>query len=47
MEKKNDTTRSMEMKGNTIKRLVINFLKLFRMCRGKKHKTASKNTTSA
>ena len=40
MDNKSDTTRSMERKANTIKRLVIALLKVFRICRGKKHKSA-------
>ena len=40
MDSKSDTTRSMERKANTIKRLVIALLKVFRICRGKKHKSA-------
>ena len=39
METKTNTTRSMELKGNAMKRLVINILKVFRICRGKKHKS--------
>ena len=35
------TTQSMENKGNAAKRFVIWVLKLFRICRRKKHKKES------
>ena len=47
MDSKSDTTRSMERKANTIKRLVITLLKVFRICRGKKHKSAENEPANA
>ena len=47
MDYKSDTTRSMERKANTIKRLVINLLKLFRFCGKKKHESAQNSPEKA
>ncbi len=40
MNSKSETTRSMEVRANTIKRFAITLMKLFRICRKKKHSSA-------
>ena len=40
MDTKNDTTRSMEIRANKLKRLAINLMKIFRICCQKKHPPA-------
>ena len=40
MNSKSETTRSMEIRANAVKRFVISLMKMFRICRGKKHKNA-------
>ena len=47
MERSADTTRSMEIKANAVKRFTITVLKLFRICCSKKHKKPPDDTKSA